>query len=67
MEMNRVIIRNTNMPPSTDEFAEEFSKYTVISLVDFFFEYDQVELNPSSRDMIAFIIPLRLLRITILF
>jgi hypothetical protein len=40
MEMNRVIIRNINIPPSTDEFAEEFSGYTVISLINFFSKYD---------------------------
>jgi hypothetical protein len=40
MEMNRVIIRDANMPPSADEFAEEFSGYAIISLIDFFFEYD---------------------------
>jgi hypothetical protein len=38
--MNRVTIRNINMPPSADEFTEEFSGYTVISLINFFSEYD---------------------------
>jgi hypothetical protein len=66
MEMNRVIIKNANMPSSADEFAEEFSEYTVISLINFFFKYDQVELDPSSRDMTAFITSLRLLRMTTL-
>jgi hypothetical protein len=66
MEMNRVIIRDANMPPSADEFAEEFSRYAIISLINFFFKYDQVELNFSSRDMITFITSLRLLRMTIL-
>jgi hypothetical protein len=40
MEINRVIIRNVNMPPSADEFTEKFFGYTVISLVNFFFKYD---------------------------
>jgi hypothetical protein len=40
MEMNRVIIRDVNMPSSADEFAEEFFKYAIISLVNFFFGYD---------------------------
>jgi hypothetical protein len=66
MEMNRVTIRNTNMPPSADEFAEKFFRYAIISLINFFSKYDQVELNLSSRDMIAFMTPLRLLKITIL-
>jgi hypothetical protein len=66
MEMNRVTIRNANMSPSTDEFAEEFSKYAVTSLINFFSGYDQVELDLSSRDITAFMISLRLLKITIL-
>jgi hypothetical protein len=37
MKMNRVIIRDINMPPSADEFAENFFRYTVISLINFFF------------------------------
>jgi hypothetical protein len=36
IEINRVTIRDINMFPSADEFAEEFSKYTVISLINFF-------------------------------
>ena len=66
MEMNRVTIRDANMPPSADEFAEEFSGCAVASLVDFFSGYDQVELDPSSRDMTAFMTPLGLLRMTTL-
>jgi hypothetical protein len=67
IEMNRVIIKDANMPPSADEFTEEFFKYTVISFINFFSKYDQVELDPLNRDITAFIIPLRLLRMTILF
>jgi hypothetical protein len=40
MKMNRIIIKNINMPPSADEFAEEFSGYVIISFIDFFFRYD---------------------------
>jgi hypothetical protein len=40
MKMNRVIIRDTNMPPSADEFAEKFFGYAIISLINFFSKYD---------------------------
>jgi hypothetical protein len=40
MKINRVIIRDINMPPSADEFAEKFFRYTIISLINFFFKYD---------------------------
>jgi hypothetical protein len=65
--MNRVIIRDANMSLSVNEFAEKFSKYTVISFINFFFGYDQVELNPLNQDMTAFIIPLGLFKMTTLF
>jgi hypothetical protein len=67
MEINRVIIRDINMPPSVDEFAEKFFRYAITSLINFFSKYDQIELDLSSRNIIAFIIPLRLLKMTILF
>jgi hypothetical protein len=67
MEMNRVTIKNANMSPSADEFAEEFFEYTIISFINFFSKYDQIELDPLSRDITAFIIPLGLFRITTLF
>jgi hypothetical protein len=66
MEMNRVTIKNANISPSADEFTEEFSGYAIISLINFFFRYDQIELDLSSRDMIAFMTPLRLLKMTTL-
>jgi hypothetical protein len=40
MKMNRVTIRDINMPPSADEFAKKFSGYAVASLINFFFKYD---------------------------
>jgi hypothetical protein len=66
MEINRVIIKNANIPPSADEFTEEFSEYAIISLINFFSKYDQIELDLSSRNMTAFIISLRLFKITTL-
>jgi hypothetical protein len=66
MKMNRVIIRDANMPPSADEFAEEFFGYAVTSLINFFFKYDQVELDFLSRDIIAFMTSLGLLKMTTL-
>jgi hypothetical protein len=67
MKMNRVTIRNANMSPSADEFAENFFKCAVTSLINFFFKYDQIELDFLSRDITAFMTPLGLLKITTLF
>lgn len=60
--MNKVIIRNANLSPSADEFLEEFAECQIASLIDFFAGYDQMELNVQSRDMTAFMTPLKLLR-----
>jgi hypothetical protein len=67
MKINRVIIRNINIPLSTNEFAEEFFGYAIASLINFLSEYNQVELDFLNRDMTAFIIPFNLFRMTILF
>jgi hypothetical protein len=66
MEMNRVTIKDANMFPSADEFIKKFSKYIIISLINFFSEYDQIELDLLSRDMTVFMISLRLLKMTTL-
>src|SRR5215471_8031862 len=49
-----------------EEFVEEFASMAVFSMIDFFSEYDQVELDPESRDMTAFQTPMELLQQTTL-
>ncbi|KAJ9246723.1 hypothetical protein DTO195F2_9270 [Paecilomyces variotii] len=57
MEVNRVTIRDANLPPSADEFSEEFSGMLVSTLIDLFSGYDQLELAEESRDLTAFHVP----------
>jgi hypothetical protein len=66
VEINRHTIRDANLPPSVDEFSEEFAGCKVASLIDFFSGYDQVELDVKSRDLTAFQTPIGLLRQTTL-
>lgn len=66
VELNRVIIRDSNLPPFTDEFFEEFAGCTVSSLIDFFSGYDQVELAEESPDLTTLMTPLSLMRMTTL-
>lgn len=66
IDMNRHTIRDANLPPSVDEFSEEFAGCKVASLIDFFSGYDQIELDIQSRDLTAFQTPLGLLRMTTL-
>jgi hypothetical protein len=56
------MIRDTFIPLVVDEFVEEFTIYKILSLLDFFLGYDQVKLNERSRDMMTFVILIRLFR-----
>ena len=40
MKMNEVTLRDANLPPSVDEFSEEFIGCITALLVDFFSGYD---------------------------
>jgi len=62
MNMNKVTIRDANLPPNCEDFAEDFAGMAVSSLLDFYAGYDQMELDEGSRDMTAFQTPLGLLR-----
>ena len=64
LDMNKVTIRDANLPPSVDEFSEDFAGCHIASLIDLFSGYDQMELDVHSRDMTAFMTPIGLLRMT---
>ena len=64
MNINRVTRKDANLPPSPDEFAEDFAGMQIGSFIDFFSGYDQLTLAPVSRDMTAIHTPLGLLRQT---
>jgi hypothetical protein len=40
LKMNRVIIRDTNLLFTMNEFSKEFVDCVIISLMNLFFEYD---------------------------
>jgi hypothetical protein len=66
VELNKVIIRDANLPPAVNSFSEEFAGCAVASLIDFFFGYNQIEFDIKSRDITAFMTPIELLRQTTL-
>lgn len=66
VELNWVTIQDANLPLSANKFSKEFAKYTISFLINFFFSYDQVELNKESQDLIAFMTPLGLMQMTTL-
>ncbi len=66
VEINRVIIRDGNLPPTINEFSKEFGNYIIISLINFFFGYNQIKLDEKSRDLTSFHTLIKLYRMTIL-
>jgi hypothetical protein len=67
LKMNRVIIRDANLFSAIDEFSEKFADCAIVSLVNLFFEYDQLSLIEKCRDMIVFMISLDLVKMTTIF
>lgn len=62
VELNRVTVRDANLPPSTNEFSKEFTSCAISSLIDFFSGYDQVKLDEKSGDFMIFMTPLGFIR-----
>ena len=57
VRINKVTVQDANLPPNPDKFSEEFAGCQVVSLIDFFSGYDQVELHEDSRPLTAFYTP----------
>ena len=59
--MNQYTVQDINLLSNVKEFTEKSVRMTVILLVNFYFEYNQVKLHSKSCDMIAFQTLLKLL------
>ena len=64
VELNRLTVRDANLPPSVDKFSEKFAGCAISSLINFFLGFDQVELDKESRDLTSFMTPLGLIIMT---
>ena len=62
--MNGVTIQDAGMPPAVDEFSETFGGYPIASSIDFYSSYNQIVLHRGSRDLMAFMSELGLVRST---
>ena len=54
INMNWYTVWGMNFLSNVEEFAERSAEMTIVLLVDFYSEYNQVELHWKSCDMIAF-------------
>jgi hypothetical protein len=59
--LNKVTIRDAGMPPSVDEFSEDFAGYPITSAIDYFSGYFQIRLARESQDLTAILTALGLL------
>jgi hypothetical protein len=60
--LNGVSIKDTLLLGGYKAFSEEFSSYIILTGIDLFSGYDYCPLYILSKDMIAFFIPLGVLR-----
>ncbi|RCI12114.1 hypothetical protein L249_0751 [Ophiocordyceps polyrhachis-furcata BCC 54312] len=60
--LNSYTIRDANPPPCADEFSEQFATCKILTLLDLFSGYDQMPLDPRSRDYTTFATPIGLFR-----
>ena len=61
MNINKVTIRDANLPSNCKDFVEDFAEMTISLLLDFYAGYDQIKLHEACRDMTGFQTPLKLL------
>src|SRR5947207_13584640 len=66
MNMNKYTVQDTLLSSNVDDFAEKFAEMSIMLLIDFFSDYDQIELDSESQDMTAFQTSLRLFQQTTL-
>ncbi|KAF3763508.1 hypothetical protein M406DRAFT_262877, partial [Cryphonectria parasitica EP155] len=59
---NKHSFKNIFMLPALDEFSEEFIICKILSLLNFFSGYNQVQLHSNSRDIMIFLMLLSLFR-----
>jgi len=62
--LNKVTIRDAGLPPIVDDFIEPFAGRQCYTVFDLFSGFDARRLDPRSRDLTAFLTPLRLLQLT---
>src|SRR6266498_786940 len=62
IKINRMIIRDINLPPFINEFSKEFAEYIITFLINFFSDYNQIKLDKKSRNLTTFYISIGLLR-----
>ena len=64
MNINEMIIRDANLSFNVEKFLKKFADMLIMSLINFFFDYDQITLVEKCRDLTTFMTSLEFLKIT---
>ena len=48
MNMNKYTVQDTLLSLNVDDFAEKFAEMSIMSLINFFSDYNQIKLDPES-------------------
>ena len=64
ININNITIQDANIFSNIEKFVEKFVEIIIALLIDFFSNYNQIDLALKSRDLTAFITSLDLFRIT---
>jgi hypothetical protein len=67
LKMNRSTIRDANLSFTMNEFSEEFADCIIVSLMNLFFEHDQLSLIKKCKDMIVFMTLFDLMKMITIF
>ena len=62
MNMNKMIIRDVNLLFNVKKFLKKFANMLITSLIDFFFNYDQITLAEKCQNLIIFMISFKFLK-----
>ena len=62
MNMNEIIIRDVNLSFNVEKFLKKFINMLITSLINFFFDYDQIMFAEKCQDLTTFMISFKLLK-----
>ena len=64
MNMNEMIIRDINLFFNVEKFSKKFINMLIISLINFFSDYNQIMFAEKCQNLIIFMISFELLKMT---
>ena len=62
MNMNEMIIRDVNLSFNVEKFLKKFTDMLITSLINFFFNYDQITFAEKCQDLTIFMTSLEFLK-----